>query len=348
MPFFGKRTKEPEARSDETLQAKESRKVVKCDKIPSYEIQMRNLHSDTRAKSRTNGLTYHEPLMGSKHDKVTLSKNAQQVQTMNLVGTERLLETNSDMDVKISDLPEKCSPTIFDGKRDILGWLTEFELYAHARGWDKLEQMAALPCFLKGSALTWYQYMDPKKISSIENLKEALTQWFGPHPADKWEACDRYFERKQKLGETVNDFCLELFKIGRETGRNSDEIKDDFVKGLLPHIADYVIENISEEYNIEQALFLARKAYALKATVGSHNETIALANNIVTENPIIKSNDQSQKLRRSSEKQDVYPTFLPGVFCFRCKAEGHVCLRCPTPKRSKRNKNSASNIRSGR
>ena len=271
-----------------------------------------------------------------------------QVQTTSSGSEIPHAESEFDAIVKISVLPEECSPNIFDGEGDIIDWLTKFKLYAIARGWNNTEQRATLPCFLKKTALTWYQCMDPEKISSIELLKDALTQWFGPHPADIWKAYDRFVERKQKVGETVNDFYLEIFKIGRETGGNPEYIKNKFVRGLLPFIADYVKENISDEYNIEQALFLARKAYALKATVYSHNETIALAKNTVAENPIIQSTDQSETLKRSSDEKDVYPTFLPGVFCFRCKAEGHVCLRCPTPKRSKRNKNSASNIKSGR
>ena len=185
--------------------------------------------------------------------------------------------------------------------------------------------------------ILYTQCLSPEDVSSFDNLVQALKKWFGLHSSEKWDVLDTFTDLKQHDGEPVNEYFLRLFKFARDLQKGNDELKCKFVTGLLPHVAQFVKEYLPGTdpscFTIEQALDLARTAYALKRPKSNDKEALAMEMELRMNDTYVdkcfhynlgKSDDSFDIV----EEKECVPK-ISDMVCFRCKLAGHSRKCCP-------------------
>ena len=145
-------------------------------------------------------------------------------------------------------------------------WFTQFEMIAGLCKWEGLTKLVHLTTHLRGPAFAFYKSCSVAEKSDHQLLVGELRKQFTPVHIQAVQT-SRYHERKQKTGESVDDYAQDLRKLFHKaypiTSRGSHEteqmgqtiLSSQFVAGLLPDIKSKVA---GVEGNLEELLTKAR------------------------------------------------------------------------------------------
>ena len=162
----------------------------------------------------------------------------------------------------MGNLPNVMAPTAFDGLTDVSAWLKKFTAFSRLKGWSAEEQLAAMPCFFRGSATLWFDSLEGDAPDTLEKLVAELKKRYGFQDAERWGLLSAWEKRNQGAEESVDDYFLVIKKMGRLLKKGGDDIRDRAIRGLRPHLMDYVMEK--EPRDTAEALKLAKKASCIK------------------------------------------------------------------------------------
>ncbi|XP_019628790.1 PREDICTED: leucine-rich repeat extensin-like protein 1 [Branchiostoma belcheri] len=105
-----------------------------------------------------------------------------------------------------------------NGDEDFPVWLTKFEVYADAHLYDATVRTRALPTFLDGPALTYFQSLPQETNTTTRHLCQALSHAFSQ---DKYifSFQQSLAQRKRQPGESLIVFASELKHLVRRAHR---------------------------------------------------------------------------------------------------------------------------------
>lgn len=136
-------------------------------------------------------------------------------------------------------------PSPFYGKpeEDINEFLKNFELWATFRRADRDSRLAALPLLLKEGAAAWYHTQSSRIRESIDDLKRALIERYGPQAAHAWKSTADLWLLKQAKGQSIDDYLTAVLKAGQKIGVGEENLYFIALNGLRPSIRQHVIQH---------------------------------------------------------------------------------------------------------
>lgn len=137
-------------------------------------------------------------------------------------------------------------PSNFEGRpsEDAEAWLNYFNQYSTYKSIvSKPQQIELFKLLMRGQANDFIQSLPADQTDTIEHLQEAFKNRYQQSELIKYRSARDIFNRKQQIGEAVDDYVTAMQKMAR---RVSDNINDDMTRfaimaGLLPHIANAVV-----------------------------------------------------------------------------------------------------------
>lgn len=154
-----------------------------------------------------------------------------------------------------------CIDTLNDEETDIDEWFNKFERVAMANGWQDFEKGRKLPVWLKGKALNiWCELDDNMKYDYYE-VKKKLSDKLDRSSNIKY--LQEFFNKTQKVGESVDDYAMSLKKAFNKAFRGSNSVDAQrtllgrFRTGLVPEIQSLMCT--TEPEKIDDAIDLANK-----------------------------------------------------------------------------------------
>ncbi|KAI8480272.1 hypothetical protein Bbelb_419750 [Branchiostoma belcheri] len=147
-----------------------------------------------------------------------------------------------------------------NGDEDFPVWLTKFEVYADAHLYDATVRSRALPTFLDGPALTYFQSLPQETKHDYQHLCQALSHAFSQ---DKYifSFQQSLAQRKRQPGESLIVFASELKHLVRRAHRTYNEAAiqgvtlQHFIQGIDSATRLRVIER--NPSTIDQAVEIA-------------------------------------------------------------------------------------------
>ncbi|KAI8507260.1 hypothetical protein Bbelb_146400 [Branchiostoma belcheri] len=147
-----------------------------------------------------------------------------------------------------------------NGDEDFPVWLTKFEVYADAHLYDATVRTRALPTFLDGPALTYFQSLPQETKHDYQHLCQALSHAFSQ---DKYifSFQQSLAQRKRQPGESLIVFASELKHLVRRAHRTYNEAAiqgvtlQHFIQGIDSATRLRVIER--NPSTIDQAVEIA-------------------------------------------------------------------------------------------
>lgn len=136
-------------------------------------------------------------------------------------------------------------PNPFHGKpeEDIHEFIKNFELWATFRRADRESRRAALPLLLKEGAAAWYHTQPSRIRDSIDDLKDALIERYGPQAAHAWKSTADLWLLKQSKGQSIDDYITSVVKAGQKVRVGEDQLYFIALNGLRPCIRQHVIQH---------------------------------------------------------------------------------------------------------
>ena len=135
--------------------------------------------------------------------------------------------------------------THYDGKSDVVHFISLFKIHAQANGWSKEEQAQNLPLFLTGIAQDAHLMLSRSEKDNIDVALNALKEQLSPSEA---EYLSRFKQLRPSVNQPTREFALELAKLYDRANpyapreqRNRDlqlQLKDN-----LPKDKQYLILN---------------------------------------------------------------------------------------------------------
>ena len=132
-------------------------------------------------------------------------------------------------------------------------WLEQFEMVAAAAGWTDQFKLPNLVMRLKGPARAFYKTCSQEQRNSLPQLVAELSKRFVPVSTDS-VVCNRFHWRRQKKGETVDEYAQELRKLCKKAypkvapeGSDYHDVVMNvlasvFAHGLSPELREKVAE----------------------------------------------------------------------------------------------------------
>ncbi|XP_073966940.1 uncharacterized protein [Choristoneura fumiferana] len=154
-------------------------------------------------------------------------------------------------------------------KQAFIDWKQKFQLYFIASGAEgklKDEQQCALLLHSVGDeGLAVYNTLENKESLKFKDILEKLEAHCSP-PSNETYNRHVFFSRKQKVGETFEDFVTSLKKLSMEC--NFEKLKDGLVRDqiILGLLDDDLKENLLriQDLNLEKCIHRCRAAETTK------------------------------------------------------------------------------------
>lgn len=148
----------------------------------------------------------------------------------------------------------------FNGKDDWTVWINRFEAIARRYSWsseDKLDQL--LPCIQGGAAQFVFTQLSPIVLSSYDSLIKELNSRYRSIQTARVAAA-RFMNRRQKVGETAEEYASDLKKLYdqahgyRDKKIRQEDLMRRFLDGLADDEISFQVEFHKEPTTIDEAV----------------------------------------------------------------------------------------------
>ena len=136
----------------------------------------------------------------------------------------------------------KYAPEPFYGYQDsnFTAFLQHFKIYSKFVPWNDDRKCSALPIFLRGPALMWYDQLKEEQSANWDSLLLAFKEEFS-RTAHKWMKRNQIYERKQLYNETVEQFACAIAEMGREIQADDGMMMLLFMQGLREGMREKIL-----------------------------------------------------------------------------------------------------------
>ena len=174
-----------------------------------------------------------------------------------------------------ANIPHQLMPEPFKGTQDVDLWLNKFTQFAQLQNWDEARQLALMPLLLQDQALVWFDSLSDDQKVSWAAFKENFYKRYRPPEAPRWLRLRQFADRKQQPHESVEDYFQHMTRQGQQLGKDTTDIMERVVAGLLPAISRFVMTR--NPTTIQQALDYAQIASVLEQDGSNDKVGVALA-----------------------------------------------------------------------
>ena len=158
----------------------------------------------------------------------------------------------------------QVTPSKFYGEvgEDFESWIKTFERISRANRWRDDRKAEMLPAFLRGRAADFFEDLDSSVQDDFDYVVRRLKERFCPKELERMYYSE-LFQRKQLLGESVEDYGNAILKLARRAhgGVPQDEhdrlAMEHFLQGLRPNLRRFVM--MSDPQSFEQAFRIAKR-----------------------------------------------------------------------------------------
>jgi hypothetical protein len=212
-------------------------------------------------------------------------------------------------------------------------WLKSYERYATMKGWSETNMAMAMPLYLRGPAMAWFDRLPRHVQQDYPQLREAFIQGFELSRTEVLAELDALVSRKQLANEDLDTYMLDIGYRCRRLKRTPEQEFEYTLQGLLPTIKRQVLlqqaSTIDDIRRIGKLCELVPDVSMQPEPVpqGSVFELVAtLQEKVANQDATIK------ELRDQGKKQSSRSTGSTGE-CFKC---GFV--KCPGKSRARKEK----------
>ena len=143
-------------------------------------------------------------------------------------------------------------------------WISRFEHYIKLKGWTPEQAATAIPLYLQGNAMLWYEALSEATKQNAAEVKRHFLDRFEKRSVGQWREKEIFFTKKQGIDESVEEFCETVHRLAKDLNKTEDDIKDVIIRGLTPQIRQFVLTR--EHDTLTDVMRNARIAQSLGPT----------------------------------------------------------------------------------
>lgn len=230
-------------------------------------------------------------------------------------------------------------PDAFSGKADEnpKSWLIKFAETTKINKGDDDYKLLAFGLALKGGARLWYEGLSEATRANMGQLTTAFKERFITS-LPKWVTEQSFAGRKQKEGESVEDYIFDMQDRGSRLGKSDPEILSAFVQGLLPALREKVI--MRDPGTLAQADSAARLGESVLLMEGASKQKSSVA--AFNQPQGDKNPKDPQRQLGPHPRSQGQPRSNPGgrQYCENCRRHGHATSDCRSTNKSQVRQNS--------
>lgn len=150
-----------------------------------------------------------------------------------------------DSQLPIQRIPRIEPPSFCGENEDAEEYVRRYNNIAAANRWDNATKVLLFPCYLKGTALNWYEVYKKRNEEggmNWENVTRDFQNAFRAAGTERMAEVE-LTRRKQATGETIQAFIFDMLRICLKVDPlMTDRAKvGHILRGLLPHIVSQVV-----------------------------------------------------------------------------------------------------------
>lgn len=120
-------------------------------------------------------------------------------------------------------------------------WLKIYERYATMKGWSESNMAMAMPLYLRGPAMAWFDRLPRNVKQDYTLLREAFIKGFELSRTEVLAELDALVSRKQLVNEDLDTYMLDIGYRCRRLKRTPEQEFEYTLQGLLPTIKRQVL-----------------------------------------------------------------------------------------------------------
>jgi hypothetical protein len=171
-------------------------------------------------------------------------------------------------------------------------WMRQFNLYVAFKELKDAKPLQLLKVLLQGPAGEWLESLAADNKDTLVHLQTAFTERYQTPEIVKYKSARDIFSRRQKDGESVDDFICSMLRLARTIALDERAQMYAILNGLRANIAAYVTQKGPE--NIQQ---LTEHARVAELTCQPESESVAEAVKL-------QLSDMHTEIKRLSMKLD--------------------------------------------
>jgi len=152
------------------------------------------------------------------------------------------------------------TPQPFSGKssEDAGNWLRHFENYCTYKVLTDVQKQNLFRVLMTGSAADWLENVRFEDVNNVtfNNYKTAFEARYKVPEIMRFKLARELFSRPQGEDENVDDYVIQMQKLGKVVGINEEMLNYAILNGLKAHIANFVTQKAPR--NIDELLSAAR------------------------------------------------------------------------------------------
>lgn len=219
------------------------------------------------------------------------------------------------------------SKITFDGKSCVREFITEVEEYMASKDVSESFILSSFSDFLRGIAKKWFR-THRLDYNSWYSLKVALLKQFDKYDFD-YQLEFLLRTRKQKIGEPLSDFIIELQDMSY---RLSDSLSESTLINIIKHnmLRSYAIHFIGRNINsIQQIVYLGKEIEGLASDSHSvKSEPRSITSDKSKRVHVVQVENKITCLKCKNIGHHFKDCKLPGKFCFKCHKQGVTTQTC--------------------
>ena len=121
-------------------------------------------------------------------------------------------------------------------------WLRKYERFGRIHNKSNEELCELFPMFITSKALDWFETSNCRLLRTWEEVRRAFLNKYEPNSIRLLTKTNDLMDRKQKIGESFEEFLLTTRREATIVGRNNDAfIRDVVLKNARPQIKQFIL-----------------------------------------------------------------------------------------------------------
>ena len=139
-------------------------------------------------------------------------------------------------------------------------WFEILKFHALANKWEDRQLIGYIPCLLDDPAKAWYHTLPNETKENIKALQEAFASRFDNISGMRQVFVSNFNSRRLQACESLDDYLLDISKLGKRLNRSQQDILDAFIFGLPDSVKPLVLQH--DPQTVDDALKHAKLCFS--------------------------------------------------------------------------------------